>query len=776
MLGISEYRHRLMRTSDFVAKADSELSPIFWPTFVHPFQFNKAFRKKAYLLIHMIERRVGEDQFLEILSKILNSEKGPKTRISTHSFLRMIKKNSSVDFKSFEKQWIYGKGHLNISCGFNYNKKKQNTEFALQQETTEEERFSGSLVVRVNEFDGTYNHVVTFDEMTHSYDFPCNSRLRKNRKKRIQYTNGEELEIDLTKRENPLLWLRIDPNVDWAPASVSFRQPEYMWIFQLQLDRDVIAQQEAIQALKNFPFSESSVFALIGCINQQPVPFFYRIRCMAAKTVGAFYNMEHNISGAKELIELYKTQFFDQTQRALPDPNNFHDFPLYFIRRSILQGLTKARDYLGDCPTFVQDFLMLLLKNNDNSDNQFSDCFFLADLIVALAKTASSTNNSGAKVHKQIKRILDFERLVNTYQATITRACLKALCILMRKDLIEIDESLFLGYARPHNFMKLRIMAYKSLLLLSNNKPAHLAPVLELLGKTSEVPRLKYKLLSFWTEKVRSGVLEAAFLRQINPENQSLLERIWNLLNTEAYDFRLKAATYEFFKTIWRLGVPQCFVPNKIVGIKRKIEAKTTNTGKLHIRKSIDPLLSSSAPKIRKITSSASQTTLPLFSSATIVHPQSTSSSGSSSSLALEHSAFETSSGLAADIPSLPFNLPYDLPIEGSLEQIQSPSSKPASEPKKSKAVYLKTQSWTHPNIPQKTEKKSLKSSKSSSLSSSSASSSLGAAISSSSSSVSSAPSTLKLKPVSEKPIAENQEPPTISSPGLKIRFKVSSD
>jgi hypothetical protein len=58
----------------------------------------------------------------------------------------------------------------------------------------------GAITIRVSELDGSYDHVVAFEDMMHVYDFQCYSRLRKNKRKRISYTNGDEIEIDLSKR------------------------------------------------------------------------------------------------------------------------------------------------------------------------------------------------------------------------------------------------------------------------------------------------------------------------------------------------------------------------------------------------------------------------------------------------------------------------------------------------------------------------------------------------------------------------------------------------
>ena len=51
-------------------------------------------------------------------------------------------------------------------------------------------------------------------------------------------------------------WIRIDSDLDWI-CTVKFQQPDFMWISQLQRDRDVIAQLE-VSALESFCFLHGS--------------------------------------------------------------------------------------------------------------------------------------------------------------------------------------------------------------------------------------------------------------------------------------------------------------------------------------------------------------------------------------------------------------------------------------------------------------------------------------------------------------------------------------
>jgi transcription initiation factor TFIID subunit 2 len=44
-------------------------------------------------------------------------------------------------------------------------------------------------------------------------------------------------------------WIRLDVDLEWI-AAVAFEQPDFMWVSQLQRDRDVVAQLEVCGLIK----------------------------------------------------------------------------------------------------------------------------------------------------------------------------------------------------------------------------------------------------------------------------------------------------------------------------------------------------------------------------------------------------------------------------------------------------------------------------------------------------------------------------------------------
>jgi hypothetical protein len=64
---------------------------------------------------------------------------------------------------------------------------------------------------------------------------------------------------------------------------VQFRQPEKMWINQIELDRDVVAQYEGVQGTGQC--NSAAAVAALASFMENP-RMFYRIRAFAAETLG----------------------------------------------------------------------------------------------------------------------------------------------------------------------------------------------------------------------------------------------------------------------------------------------------------------------------------------------------------------------------------------------------------------------------------------------------------------------------------------------------------
>ena len=143
------------------------------------------------------------------------------------------------------------------------------------------------MTIRIHEADGTpYEHVLDIRNQYKRYEVPFNTKYKRVRRNTKRYLArqaaaqaaaegdaeaaaamdmvdmGFGLEIwekekerenwkvaDWTEEDEQQMagqtyeWIRIDADFEWI-ASITFDQKDYMWVSQLQRDRDVVAQYE----------------------------------------------------------------------------------------------------------------------------------------------------------------------------------------------------------------------------------------------------------------------------------------------------------------------------------------------------------------------------------------------------------------------------------------------------------------------------------------------------------------------------------------------------
>ena len=137
------------------------------------------------------------------------------------------------------------------------------------------------MTIRIHEADGTpYEHIVEIKEATTKFDIPYNTkykRLKRSRRQKERIISGAG--VDLTDGQDDVLlyclgdvlqteeeihdwrltewtkedeermgdesyeWIRMDADFEWI-CKMHITMPGYMYLSQLQQDRDVVAQLE----------------------------------------------------------------------------------------------------------------------------------------------------------------------------------------------------------------------------------------------------------------------------------------------------------------------------------------------------------------------------------------------------------------------------------------------------------------------------------------------------------------------------------------------------
>jgi transcription initiation factor TFIID subunit 2 len=142
------------------------------------------------------------------------------------------------------------------------------------------------MTIRIHEADGTpYEHIVEIKEAMTKFDIPYNTkykRLKRSRRQKERMTAGLSADFSSENQDDVLLyclgdvlqseeevkewrladwskeeedrmnqesyeWIRMDADFEWI-CKMTLNMPGYMYVSQLQQDRDVVAQLEASQS------------------------------------------------------------------------------------------------------------------------------------------------------------------------------------------------------------------------------------------------------------------------------------------------------------------------------------------------------------------------------------------------------------------------------------------------------------------------------------------------------------------------------------------------
>lgn len=138
------------------------------------------------------------------------------------------------------------------------------------------------MTIRIHEADGTpYEHIIEIKEVLTKFEIPYNTKYKRLKRSRRQkeraaaavgvdiagdaqddvllYCLGDVLQTeeevkdwrltDWSKEDEEKMsqesyeWIRVDKDFEWV-CKMSFGQPHYMFVSQLQQDNDVVAQVE----------------------------------------------------------------------------------------------------------------------------------------------------------------------------------------------------------------------------------------------------------------------------------------------------------------------------------------------------------------------------------------------------------------------------------------------------------------------------------------------------------------------------------------------------
>ncbi|KAK4749006.1 hypothetical protein SAY87_026455 [Trapa incisa] len=430
---------------------------------------------KSVAILQMLEKQMGPESFCKVLQTIIlrGSDANASSRtLSTKEFRRLAREVGNLErpfLKEFFPRWVGSCGCPVLRMGFSYNKRKNMIEVAVlrgctarpevdapanvnaDSETQETDiGWPGMMSIRVNELDGMYDHPVLpmAGEILQLLEIQCHSKLaarrfqkpKKGSKADGSDDNGDVAPDSRSSSDSPLLWVRSDPEMEYL-AEIHLNQPVQMWINQLEKDKDVVAQSQAISVLEHFPhISFSVVNALNNFLCDSKA--FWRVRVEAAYALANTSSEETDWAGLLHLMKFYKGRRFDATI-GLPKPNDFRDIPEYFVLEAIPRAVAMVRTADGKSPREAVEFVLQLLKYNDNNGNIYSDVFWLAALIESIGKLEFGQQSILllSSLLKRVDRLIQFDRLMPSYNGILTISCIRTLSQLALKfsEFIPLD-------------------------------------------------------------------------------------------------------------------------------------------------------------------------------------------------------------------------------------------------------------------------------------------------------------------------------------------------
>lgn len=430
-----------------------------------------------------MERSLGIYKIINKLNILSVSGDLENNCISNDFFQHQVEKTYKGKLNQFFKQWVHNIGVPKFEINQKFNKKKMVVELIIKQvfeESGEDSQkllvsrlpdlynipqkhqiYQGNLTIRIHEADGIpYEHNIHISEETTRLDIQYNSKYKKlkrgehkglgdilvtptelnawNITPMITFTNntvsGTNAGVIASTADEDLIesgteayeWIRIDSDFEWIGKIVSFNMKFEMYVSQLQLDKDVVAQIQSIEYLENLVISQENFRSvqemdlqvsscLIRCILDER--YFYGVRLRAIDAL-SFYHIKKGFNGGfNHLILIVENLLFDEGGNL--KYNHFGNFTNYKIIKALIENLSTAvvsEDEIDELENNeilnkIKVLSQKLLLFNDNSKNQFNDDNYLILLINNLVKLIIKFPEDREFRRSSFKIITKFERL-----------------------------------------------------------------------------------------------------------------------------------------------------------------------------------------------------------------------------------------------------------------------------------------------------------------------------------------------------------------------------
>ena len=326
-------------------------------------------------------------------------------------------------------------------------------------------------------------------------------------------------------------WIRLDCNFEWLCEMVT-DMPGYMYLAQLQQDRDVVAHQDAMLFFRRG--KRHGVASTIETRTVMDRRYYHGIRTMAVDDLPKQADPDLNYIGKAQLILTFRHFFCDRivgkngSVTFPPAPNDFHDKAQYAVQCALPGAIARTREN-GRCSRDARNFLLDLLLFNDNSENDYSDHFYIARLLEALTTSIIPDRRESERdllsslgtdedddlelrrfIEKTIEEIDKYRRMdewTSTYQNIWTTTALNCKMRLMKAGVIPVAPLEFVQYLQDDNLDLVRIKAFECLVELGLLRKASIMKLLLASVSTDPSPFVRDRLFKIFCKGVAAIAL-----------------------------------------------------------------------------------------------------------------------------------------------------------------------------------------------------------------------------------------------------------------------------
>ena len=596
-----------INSSKTQSSSDRRHSVSYTDSFFHPLLSTSeeltAFDDRASLVMRMLSLRIGKDILLKVLQKLLalcsQASKSANTSdwgtmlVSTFGFVRLILTVSGKDISSFMHNWVCSNGIPTISIRYEFNRRKNSLEIEIKQESSSntKTKFTGPFAIVVQELDNFYLHTIQIEDVITKHEIQFHSKLKRTkRKQKCVLYNSLEIEVDLTATdlEYPLLWVKPDPQMYWL-SKINVEQPTLMWMNLLKHDRDVISQRDSINTLTQ-GFVKEAIANLVEMLLDTSV--FYRVRILCIKSLIRLLNKFYYDDTSMNILDCFYKLYGSKESPNIIAPNDFSNFGHYFLQKEMPIAIAGIRNQQQQTPKEILNFLLDLLRYNENTSNDYSDDFYIASLVKAMSCSltiplsylsskpiAISTQQHFFSLSKEIIEIvrtvvhlLNIEKLLPSYKYVITCSCLATIRLFQSYDFIPTNLDFFNSYIHGQ---------------YSNVQYAAMNAIIDVLASLQDGPLFdefltlmeNHDTISFRSKAVQLLTNTPPFMKKksSNLNKPELVERFWSLMNySTAFNPQIRMLLANLYLVLYGRVTPAC-LPQSL-GVVIDLKEKTAHS------------------------------------------------------------------------------------------------------------------------------------------------------------------------------------------------------